>query len=99
MTKAWFNLDVEIVGTFVFRVESEAHETPHMVDALFDNGLGKCSCKDFENAVAPVRAGRRQPPPKFANACKHIMRVDLFVASQVKQKALEQKQFQTSEGP
>jgi hypothetical protein len=96
---AWYSLNVEELGGFLFRVESESHEGTHMVDALADNGLGICDCKNFQIEVAPVRAGKRRGLPNHPNACKHIMRVDLYMSARLKENVLKQKRFQTIDSP
>ena len=96
LSKPWHKLNVVFVESMRFRVESESHAAPHLVDMAENKGQGQCSCKDFG-----CRAKLRQHhnAPDELNPCKHILRTAHFLGQQVVAKFLEDKRNKPHDGP
>lgn len=101
LTKPWHQLDVEEHDNFRFRVQSESGAAQHFVDALENNGASRCDCKHFECRVAPVLSGKKERPSddNWAPACKHILRVKLWIADSLLTNILKQRGYKTTQGP
>jgi hypothetical protein len=100
--RAWHQLHVEETDNLRFRVESESGHGTYFVDILENQGKGRCSCPDFECRIAPIYSGKKQAPantPTFIAACKHQLRVKLFIADKFIAEMLKQKGYRHHDGP
>lgn len=91
--KPWHMLQVTEVDDLTYRVESESGKSPYFVDAVAD----MCDCADYQCRIAPVKNGAKNPPNKdcWIAACKHILRVRLYIADQLLDNIRKQKQYKT----
>lgn len=100
--KAWHQLEVTEVDNLTFRVQSESGNAPYFVDAAEFGGRGSCSCADFQCRIAPVFAGRKEPPadnPAYVPGCKHLMRVKLYIADRFVAELMKQPGYRHRDGP
>ena len=91
--KAWHQLDVTEVDNLRFRCASESGNAPYFVDLAEHGGAGGCSCADFQCRIAPVLAGKKEPPkdkPDWMPSCKHLLRVKIYVADRFVAELLKQ---------
>ena len=101
--RAWYDLEVtEADPPLRLRVSSESGGAPYFVDLAENGGRGRCSCKDFECRVAPVLAGKKEPPkdnPAWIASCKHLLRAKIYVAERFVAALLKQPGYRHRDGP
>lgn len=100
--KAWHQLDVEEMDNFTFRVTSEEKAGTYLVDCFANNGKGACNCPDFEIRIAPIYHNKKAPPidkQHWISACKHQLRVKLYIADRLIAEMMKQKGYRYYDAP